>query len=197
MSISIWRTLLPKVKPSIEIQNVVATLALDHTIDLDLMTRMFPFAEYRPMQFPGLVFRLKKPKTATLIFGSGKMVCTGARSESQVAKALNRVISELKNNGIVITSKPKKVKIQNIVASGNLYGKIDLGEVVYKLRKTIYEPEQFPGLIYRMDNPKVVFLLFASGKIVCVGAKKEEEVYQAVNNLYKKLEDEKIISYDS
>jgi transcription initiation factor TFIID TATA-box-binding protein len=196
MSILIWRTLLPKVKPSIEIQNVVATLALDHTIDLDAITRIFPYAEYRPERFPGLVFRLKKPKTATLIFSSGKMVCTGARSESQVAKALNRVISELKKSGIVITGKPK-AKIQNIVASGNLYGRIDLEEAAYKLERTMYEPEQFPGLIYRMDDPKVVFLLFTSGKIVCVGAKKEEETYQAVNNLYKKLEDEKIISYDS
>jgi len=186
---------LSKVNPSIEIQNVVATLALDHRIDLDSITRIFPSAEYRPEQFPGLIFRLKKPKTATLIFGSGKMVCTGARSKSQAAKALNRVISELKSRGIVITGTPK-AKIENIVASANLYGSIDIEEAAISLGKTMYEPEQFPGLIYRMDSPKVVILIFASGKIVCAGAKSEEEIYTAIKNLQTKLESKKIIYYE-
>ena len=187
---------MARVKPSIEIQNVVATAVLGHRIDLDAITRAFPTSEYRPEQFPGLVFRLKNPKTATLIFSSGKMVCTGARSESQVSKTLKRVITELKNNGIIVTGKPK-VEIHNIVASGNLYGRVDLEQATYKLERNMYEPEQFPGLIYRMINPKVVFLIFASGKIVCVGAKREEQTHQAVKNLYKKLEDKKIISCDN
>lgn len=187
---------MARVKPSIEIQNVVATAALEHRVDLDAITRAFPTAEYRPEQFPGLVFRLKKPDTATLIFCSGKMVCTGSRSESQVAKTVKRVITELKNNGIIITGKPE-VKIHNIVASGNIYGRVDLEKATYKLERNMYEPEQFPGLIYRMTNPKVVFLIFASGKIVCVGAKREDQTHQAVKKLYKKLNDEKVISYDN
>lgn len=185
---------MPKSKPIITIENVVASATLDHPVDLDAITRLFPTAEYRPEQFPGLVFRLKKPKTATLIFNSGKMVCTGAKSEGQSIKAVNKVIKELKNHGMVIMGKPK-TKIQNIVASASLGGRIDLEKSTYKLTKTMYEPEQFPGLIHRMDLPKVVILLFASGKLVCTGAKKEEEVYEAVNNLHKKLEDEEIIYY--
>ena len=186
---------MPKTKPLVTVENVVASASLDHPVDLDAITRLFPTAEYRPEQFPGLVFRLKKPKTATLIFSSGKMVCTGAKSEGQSVKAVDKVIKELKLRGMVIMGKPK-TKIQNIVASANLYGKIDLEKATYKLTKTMYEPEQFPGLIHRMAVPKVVILLFASGKLVCTGAKKEEEVYTAVNILHTKLEKEAIIYYE-
>ncbi len=185
---------MPKSKPIIRIENVVASAALDQTVDLDAITRFFPTAEYRPEQFPGLVFKLKKPKTATLIFHSGKMICTGAKSEEQTIKAVGKVIKQLKSQGIAIKGKPK-IKIQNIVASASLGGRIDLEESTYKLTKTMYEPEQFPGLIHRIDTPKVVILIFASGKLVITGAKKEEEVYQAVKDLHKKLENEKIISY--
>jgi len=187
--------LVPKVKPTINIENVVASAVLNHNVDLEAITKLFPTAEYRPEQFPGLVFRLKKPKTATLIFSSGKMVCTGAKSENLAIKAVEKVVKELKSRGIVIVGKPK-IQIQNIVASASLGGKIDLEKATYTLSKTMYEPEQFPGLIYRMDHPKVVILLFSSGKLVCTGAKKEEEVYEAVNRLHARLEEEKIIHYE-
>jgi len=105
-----------------------------------------------------------------------------------------KVIKELKKSGIVIISKPE-LKIQNIVASVNLGGMIDLERAVFTLGKTMYEPEQFPGLIYRMDDPKVVILVFASGKLVCTGAKKEEDVYRAVEKLHRRLENEDLIYY--
>ncbi|MEM2816806.1 MAG: TATA-box-binding protein, partial [Candidatus Bathyarchaeia archaeon] len=147
-----------------------------------------------PEQFPGLVFRLKRPKTATLIFNSGKMVCTGAKSEKEARRAVMKVIKELQRGGIIIISKPE-LKIQNIVASASLGGTIDLEKAAYSLGKTMYEPEQFPGLIYRMDDPKVVILLFASGKLVCTGAKKEQDVYDAVNKLHRMLEEKNLIFY--
>jgi transcription initiation factor TFIID TATA-box-binding protein len=151
--------------------------------------------EYRPEQFPGLVYRLKKPKTATLIFSSGKMVCTGAKSERQARKAVFKVVDELKRDGIVIMHRPE-ITIQNIVSSAGLGGHIDLEKAVYGLKKTMYEPEQFPGLIYRMDEPKVVILIFASGKLVCTGAKKEAQVYIAVNKLQEILEAKNLILYE-
>jgi transcription initiation factor TFIID TATA-box-binding protein len=186
---------LPKTTAIINIENVVASATLRQTIDLNSVVKAFSNVEYRPEQFPGLVFRLKKPKTATLIFNSGKMVCTGAKSEGQAKKAVNKVVQELKANGIVIVGKPE-IQIQNIVASASLQGRIDLEKSAYTLGRTMYEPEQFPGLIYRMDDPRVVILLFASGKMVCTGAKKEDEVYQAVNKLHSRLEDEKLIYYE-
>ena len=183
---------MPRVKSKINIENVVASATLRQNIDLNSVVRAFPSVEYRPAQFPGLVFRLKKPKTATLIFGSGKMVCTGAKSERQAKRAVRKVVRELKDNGIVILRRPI-IQVQNIVASASFGVRIDLEKSVYHLGRTMYEPEQFPGLIYRMDEPKVVILVFASGKIVCTGAKKEEEVYESINKLRDQLEREELI----
>jgi transcription initiation factor TFIID TATA-box-binding protein len=166
----------------ISIENVVASATLDQKIDLLAIMKVFRNVEYRPKQFPGLVFRLKRPKTATLIFGSGKMVCTGAKSEKQARSAVMKVVRELKTNGIIILGKPKIV-IQNIVASANLHGKIDLETAADIMDNVMYEPEQFPGLIYRMAEPKVVLLVFASGKLVITGAKREEQVHEAVEKI--------------
>lgn len=186
---------MPKVKAIISIVNVVASATLNQKVDLNAVVKGYPGVEYRPEQFPGLVFRLKRPKTATLIFSSGKMVCTGAKSEKEARGAVMKVVKELKKGGIIIISKPE-LKIQNIVASASLGGMIDLEKAAYSLGRTMYEPEQFPGAVYRMEEPKVVILLFASGKLVCTGAKKEEDVYVAVDRLHVLLEDKALIFYD-
>jgi transcription initiation factor TFIID TATA-box-binding protein len=185
-----------KSKVFIDIQNVVASVTLNQRIDLNAIVWIFPGVEYRPEQFPGLVYRLKKPKTATLIFSTGKMVCNGAKSERQARKVVFKVVDELKRDGIVILRRPEIV-VQNIVASAGLGGTIDLEKAVYALKKTMYEPEQFPGLIYRMDEPKVVTLVFASGKLVCTGAKKEIQVYTAVKKLQETLEAKNLILYEA
>jgi len=186
---------MPKTKAIIDIQNVVAAATLNQKVDLNAVVKSFPGVEYRPEQFPGLVFRLKRPKTATLIFNSGKMVCTGAKSEKESRRAVITVVKELKKSGIVIIRKPD-VKVVNIVASAHLGGNVDLEKAVTTLGKTMYEPEQFPGLIYRMDEPKVVMLIFASGNLVCTGAKKEQDVYDAVHKLHGSLEEQNLIFYE-
>ncbi len=183
------------VEDSIRIQNVVAAATLNQRFDLNAIVKGFPGVEYNPERFPGLVFRLKKPKTAILIFSTGKMVCTGAKSEKKAKQAVKKVIKELKNNGIIIPGKPE-IKIVNMVATANLSGRIELEAATYSLGKTMYEPEQFPGLIYRMDKPKVVILLFSTGKLVCTGATKEEIVYEAVAKLHKQLEEKDLIYYE-
>lgn len=134
------------------------------------------------------MLRLTRPKTATLIFSSGKMVCTGAKSEAEVYKAVKSIIKLLKQYGIDIRNEPI-IEIQNIVASANLRAGVDLERAAYMLENSMYEPEQFPGLIYRMREPKVVLLIFSSGKVVCTGAKKEEEVREAVMKVYKMLKE--------
>jgi len=186
---------MPKTKAIINIQNVVASATLHQKVDLNAIVKGFPGVEYRPEQFPGLVFRLRRPKTATLIFNSGKMVCTGAKSEKESRRAVMTVVKELKKSGIIIISKPD-LKVVNIVASASLGGRIDLEQAVTTLGKTMYEPEQFPGLIYRMDEPKVVILIFASGNLVCTGAKKEQDVYDAVHKLHGILEEQNLIFYE-
>jgi transcription initiation factor TFIID TATA-box-binding protein len=172
----------------IKIQNVVASASVDQRFNLPDIVKTFRNVEYRPKQFPGLVFRLKRPKTATLIFSSGKMVCTGAKSSKLAKSAVRKVVRELKANGIVVLGRPK-ITIQNMVASANLYGQVDLETAADLLDNVMYEPEQFPGLIYRMKDPKTVLLIFASGKVVCTGGKSEEMVNESVNKLYELLDD--------
>ena len=185
---------MSKRTPKISIQNIVASVSLNQKINLQQIVEKFPQTEYNPSVFPGLVFRLKKPKTATLIFGTGKMVCTGAKSENESRSAVQKVVRELRGQGIEIKEKPVVI-IQNIVASAELGGEIDLESLVYKLDRVMYEPEQFPGAVYRMSDPQVVFLVFSAGKLVCVGAKKEEQVYQAVDKIQKLLEEKELIYY--
>jgi len=186
---------MPQTKAIINIQNIVASATLNQRVDLNAVVKSNPSVEYRPEQFPGLLFRLKRPKTATLIFSTGKMVCTGAKSEKESLRAIIKVVKELKKGGIIIISKPD-LEVVNIVASASLGGKVDLEKAVSTLGKAMYEPEQFPGLIYRMDEPKVVILIFATGNLVCTGAKKEQDVYDAVHKLHGSLEEQNLIFYE-
>jgi transcription initiation factor TFIID TATA-box-binding protein len=181
--------------PVIEIVNVVASAVIEEKLDLVKIQKKFPDSEYHPEQFPGLVFRLRKPKTATLLFSTGKMVCTGSKSEELARKAVKIVVQKLRKEKIKI-KKDAVVTIQNIVSSINLGGKIDLEKTARTLPRSMYEPEQFPGVIHRMVDPKTVILLFASGKLVCVGAKTEKDVYRSVNNIHNYLEELELMRYD-
>ena len=186
---------MPKSKPTISIENVVASATIDQPLNLKDITKKFPEVEWNPDLFPGAVFRLKNPKTATLLFSTGKMVCTGAKSEQMSRNAVKTVVTKLRKGGIKV-KKDAVVTIQNIVASINLGGKIHLEQAARTLPRSMYEPEQFPGLIHRMIDPKTVILLFSSGKLVCTGAKKEEDVYRSVNNLHSSLEEKELMMYD-
>ena len=161
------------------IENVVASTYLGQELDLNKIEDALEGAEYNPQQFPGLVYRLKEPKTATLIFRSGKVVCTGAKCREDV---------NLEKADVHITIEPK-IEVQNIVASSDLEQEINLNTVAITLglEKVEYEPEQFPGLVYRLDDPKVVVLLFGSGKMVCTGAKVPEDVTRAVDKIAAEL----------
>ena len=187
---------MTQTKPIISIENVVASASVDQAIDLADVTKKFPDTEWHPDQFPGLVFRLLSPKTATLIFRSGKMVCTGGKSEAMSIKAVRTVVQKLRKGKIKI-KKDAVITVQNIVASGSLGGKIHLEQAARKLPRSMYEPEQFPGLIHRMVNPKTVLLLFASGKLVCTGAKKESDVYKSVHNIHALLEEKDLMLYNA
>ncbi len=179
----------------ISVENVVATGSLDQKLDLIAIMKVFRNVEYRPKKFPGLVFRLKRPKTATLLFTTGKMVCTGAKSEKLARSAIRKVVKELKDNGIIILGKPEII-IQNIVATANIHGTVDLEAAADIMENVMYEPEQIPGLIYRMADPKVVILIFASGKLVCTGGKSAEMVDVAVVKLYGIVEEYDLIYQD-
>jgi len=174
--------------PVIKIENVVASTSLGTELDLQAIVLALDGAEYDPERFPGLIYRLKEPKTATLLFRSGKAVCTGGKSLEQVKIAIGKVAKQISAAGIVVKGEPEIV-VQNIVASSDLGAKINLNAIAISLGldKVEYEPEQFPGLVYRIDSPKVVVLLFGSGKLVCTGARKPEDVGAAVDKITEDL----------
>ncbi len=170
------------------VQNIVASANLGREIDLTHLSRTMAGADYDPENFPGLVFRQKNPKTATLIFRSGKIVCTGSKTLEQLAQSVDQVVKCITKAGISVQGSPK-IEVQNIVASSDLGHPVNLVSIVFALgmENVEYEPEVFPGLVYRMDDPKVVILLFGSGRLVCTGARKSEDVEKAVERIAKEL----------
>ncbi|MHA1136092.1 MAG: TATA-box-binding protein [Candidatus Thorarchaeota archaeon] len=177
---------IPRPKPITKIENVVASVVLNQTLDPDEIAATMPNVEFDPELFPGLVYRLKKPKTATLVFRTGKMVCTGAKSEKESKRAVHKIVKLVNEAGIKMSREPI-ITVQNIVASASLGVELNLELAAMKLENTLYELEQFPGLIYRMRDPKVVLLLFDSGKIVITGAKFESQIDEAAEKVFDRL----------
>ena len=173
-------------KRDIKVVNIVVSTSLKHDIPLEKMAATLSNTEYNPEQFPGLVIRIKEPKTSALIFSSGKVVCTGARSMDKVEESIKKIIKSLEKINVKITIKPE-IKIQNIVASGSVGMDLNLNTLAMKLENTEYEPEQFPGLVYKLAAAKATFLLFSNGKVVCTGTKSEKEVHAALDKLIENL----------
>lgn len=171
----------------IKIENVVASTDIKKIISLDKLLGILEASEYEPEQFPGLVYRLDEPRVATLIFRSGKIICVGARSTAAAKEALRKTVRNIKKIGIRINENKIRVKIENIVVAVNLNKDLNLDQLAFQLEESEYEPEQFPGLVYRIYEPKVAFLLFSSGRVVCAGAKSMDDVKLAVKRLEKKL----------
>ena len=173
-------------KKDIHVVNMVVSTSLEHDIPLEKMAATLSNTEYNPEQFPGLVIRIREPKTSALIFSSGKVVCTGARSMEKVEESITKIIKSLEKIDVKIKIKPK-IHIQNIVASGAVGMDLNLNVLAMKLENTEYEPEQFPGLVYKLPQAKATFLLFSNGKVVCTGTKSEAEVHKALDKLIENL----------
>ncbi|MEA2055967.1 MAG: TATA-box-binding protein [Candidatus Thermoplasmatota archaeon] len=172
----------------IKVENIVASTTFAEKLDLDMIAQSLEEAEYEPEQFPGLVYRLKNPKTATLLFRSGKANCTGAKNLEDVRTTIDIISEKLKKLGVDVY-KDLEIVVQNMVAMADLKGELNLTEVAtgLGLENIEYEPEQFPGLVYRIKEPKVAMLLFSSGKIVCTGARSTEDALKAVEKLSDEL----------
>ncbi|MBS3052985.1 MAG: TATA-box-binding protein [Candidatus Aenigmarchaeota archaeon] len=167
----------------IKVENVVASTDIKKIISLDKLLTVLEASEYEPEQFPGLVYRLDEPRVATLIFRSGKIICVGARSTADAKVALRKTVKNIKRIGIRVNENNIKVKIENIVVAIDLGKDLNLDQLAFRLEDSEYEPEQFPGLVYRIYDPKVAFLLFSSGRVVCAGAKSLDAVKLAVKKL--------------
>ena len=175
-----------KKSTTLSVQNIVATTSLEKEVSLSKLARTQPNTEYNPETFPGLVLRVKEPKSAVLVFSSGNLVCTGTKSISQVKAVVEQVIKQLKKIGVKVTIKPK-ITVQNIVASGAINLDLNLNTLSLELENTEYEPEQFPGLVYKLEKPTATFLLFSNGKLVCTGTKNKAELDDSIIQLNRNV----------
>ena len=173
-------------KAQLKVQNIVATTSLEKEVSLTKLARTQPNTEYNPDTFPGLVLRVKKPKSAVLVFSSGNLVCTGTKSVAQVRDVVQQVIKQLKRIGVNVKIKPK-ITVQNIVASGAINLDLNLNTLSLELENTEYEPEQFPGLVYKLEDPTATFLLFSNGKLVCTGTKNKAQLEDSMIQLDKNV----------
>lgn len=170
--------------PKFELQNVVATfnLGVDH-LDLRAIALRKPFIEYNPQKFAAATLRIREPRTTALAFASGNMVCTGAKTEIEARLAGRKYVRILQKHGIPVSF--RNFKIQNIVASAEIPHCLKLMELSRAFGPYVsYEPDLFPGLVFRTTSPKLVFLLFRSGKIVITGARCREEIASTFSSLF-------------
>jgi len=174
---------------SLKIENIVASGAIAESIDLVALSEKIENCELNKKRFPGAVYRIQDPKIAALIFSSGKVVLTGIRNDKALADGLAIIIKSLKKAGIKPLAEPR-IAITNMVCSYNLGKYINLNKIVVTLNveNIEYEPEQFPGLVYRIKEPKIVVLIFSSGKIILTGGKNLEDVRKGLDVLEQKLE---------
>ena len=172
----------------INIENIVVSAQLAEKLDIKSLAEKIPGSKYNPEEFPGLILHFDDPKTAALIFSSGKVICTGAKSLEEAKETVTKLIDEMKNQRI---NTPDEIEVitQNIVASADLKKDLQLSSIAkgLLLDNVEYEPEQFPGLVYRVDNIGAVILLFSSGKMVCTGTKKMDDVHRAIDMMKEKL----------
>jgi transcription initiation factor TFIID TATA-box-binding protein len=173
----------------VKVENVVAFVSLGKDIKLTSISNRLKDAEYSPDTFPGVIYRIPKPKTANLIFSSGKIVCTGSKSVEEAGVAVNQVVEDLRKLKIQLPES-FDMRIENIVASTQIeaMGKLNLEDISFALENVEYEPEQFPGLVFRIAEPRVAFLLFGSGKIICTGARNVDDIHRALVKFRKKLD---------
>ena len=169
-------------------QNIVASTRFADSLDLIATAEILEGSEYNPERFPGLIHRMKEPKTALLLFGSGKAVCTGGKTLNDVRESVDIVAGRLLEAGIPVERHPE-ITVQNIVATSDLGAGINLANIAISLgvEHIEYEPEQFPGLVYRLEDPNVVCLLFGTAKMVLTGAKSVEEIDRAVESIIETL----------
>lgn len=165
---------------------MVISSSLDAELPLNKLASSLPNVEYNPDQFPGLIFKLKDPKRTALLFNSGKIVFAGGKNEDQIRSGIKSLVETLKKLGIQVNENPE-IHVQNIVASGQIPFKLNLNVLVLKLENVEYEPEQFPGLVYKLPGRNATFLIFSNGKIVCTGVKKIGDIEPSVDDLVEKL----------
>ena len=180
-------------KIAINIENVVATSSLNHPANIKKMLKQFPDSKYNPDKFPGAVIRISKPRSVILVFKSGSIVSTGTNSEESAHEAISQFVMKINEMEKLQELKIGNIKIENVVASCNIGKKIHLEQAARTLPRSMYEPEQFPAIIYRICHPRTVALIFASGRIVCVGGKSSQEIKNSIHTVHMELQEKNLV----
>lgn len=177
------------------IENVVATAKIGNNLDVEKIAKKFSNTKYNRKKFPGAIIQLRSPRTTILLFRTGSVVCTGTKSEEKAKNALYSFTNQLEEFGIDLGHGLSDIKIENIVSSCNLGSQVHLEKAARVLPRSMYEPEQFPGIIHRLHYPKTVILLFASGKLVCTGAKITNDIDLSVHTFRAMLNEKDLIKF--
>ncbi len=176
-----------------KIENIVASANLGENLDLEVLQK-----KYRDVikkdNFPGVIIRISQPKATLLAFSSGNIILTGVKKMEHIPILTEKVIRKFKRSGLHINQIPS-LTVQNIVASGDFHFRFNLDKIFFSLDNSMYEPEVFPGLFYKMTDPKICFIIFSSGRIIITGAKSEKELWNSVKKFANKLKEKKIFEF--
>ena len=170
------------------IENIVATTQLAKKFDIKHLSNTIQDSKYDAKEFSGLTLHFNKPKTVSLVFPSGIIVCTGAKNMDEIKELISKTIDKIKDTGTSVAEKPE-VEIHNIVVSSDLNKELNLANMSKNplLGNLEYKPEKLPGIVCRLDDPDAVLLIFSSGKIVCTGVKKIEDASRAIETIENRL----------
>lgn len=170
------------------IENIVASAQISNSFDIPMLAEKIPKSSYNPDEFNGLTIKYESPKIAVLILSNGKLITTGGKNPEEIKNTIENTISKIKEAGFDVKQK-YKINYENIVASTDLKKPLDLEKISKGLpiQNITYEPLEFPGVIYKADDYNSILLIFSSGKIVCTGAKKIEDISKAIDMVKEKL----------
>ena len=172
----------------IQIENIIAYAQISKLFDIKLLSEKIADSIYNPSEFDGLSIKYDNEKIAVIVLGTGKVVCTGAKEITDAIDKIKKVTSQIKKIGFKI-KKDYKVKIENIIVSTDLKKELNLASLATKLfpQEVDYQPEVFPGLVYKMDDLQTILIIFNSGKIVCTGAKSIDDATNSIKKMEEKL----------
>ena len=175
----------------VSVENVVASGSLG--IELDLVTVAREFSEvvdYDPEKYPGAYFRLDDSSPLITVYRTGKYIITGAGSTDEASATRSEFLRLLTYHSILPKAEDEWYKIQNYVCMEDLGQQLDLSALAIGLglEFTEYEPEQFPGLVYRPTDHDCVMLIFGSGKVIITGTTDVDSAEEAVTGLLEQID---------
>ncbi len=172
----------------IQIENIIAYTQISELLDIKILSEKIIDSSYNPSEFNGLSIKYDKEKIAVIVLGTGKIFCTGAKEINDAIDKIKKVISQIKKIGLEI-KKDYKIKIQNIIATANLNKELNLESIAKNLiiQDVDYQPNVFPGLIYKTDDIHTILIIFNTGKIVCTGAKNIDDATNYIKKIEEKL----------